>query len=272
MALLELEDVSFGYLQGEPVLRGVSLQVEEGQVWALVGPNGAGKTTLLRLMAGLRRPWWGRVLLAGRDVSRLPRRQVARMVAVVPQEAHIPFPFTVRQVVAMGRTPYLGLLALGETPTDRRAVDEALTLMGLGALASRPFSHLSGGQRRRALIAMALAQEPRLLLLDEPTAHLDVGHQLEVLELLLALNARQGLTVVAALHDLNLALRFARRVALLHQGAILAQGPPEEVLQPPLLAQVYGVPLRLLHDHRQGPLLVWDFPYTPAPPLSRNPH
>jgi len=263
MALLELHDVSFGYLRGEPVVEGVSLQVEEGQVWALVGPNGAGKTTLLRLMAGLRRPWAGRVLLQGRDLARLPRRQVARTVALVPQEAHIPFPFTVRQVVALGRTPYVDFLTLGEGPADREAVAQALTAMGLEPLASRTFSALSGGERRRALIAMALAQEPRLLLLDEPTAHLDPGHQVEVLGLLRELNARRGLTVVAALHDLNLALRFAHRVALVHHGRVLAQGEPEQVLAPALLFQVYGVPLRLLRDAGR-PVLIWDLPDTPV--------
>jgi len=258
-AVLELEHVSFGYRRGRCVLQNVSLQVASGEVLALVGPNGVGKTTLLRLMAGLRRPWEGQLLLMGRDMALMSRREVARMVAVVPQEVHMPFPFTVRQVVELGRIPYVKPFALGGGYRDRTAVERALALLGLEELAHRPFVELSGGERRRVIIAMALAQEPQLLLLDEPTAHLDIGHQVEVMGLLLRL-AHQGLAVVAALHDLNLAFQFAHRVALLHRGRLLGQGPPGEVLRPHLISEVYGVPLRLLRQDGHQ-VLVWDAPY-----------
>jgi iron complex transport system ATP-binding protein len=258
-AVLALEHVSFGYHSGRCVLQDVSLQVAPGEVLALVGPNGVGKSTLLRLMAGLRRPWEGQLLLAGRDMALMSRREVARTVAVVPQEVHMPFPFTVRQVVELGRTPYVKPFALGGDHRDRTAVERALALLGLEGMAHRPFVELSGGERRRVIIAMALAQEPQLLLLDEPTAHLDIGHQVEVMGLLSRL-AHEGLAVVAALHDLNLALRFAHRVALLHRGRLLAQGPPEEVLRPHLVSEVYGIPLRLLRQDGQQ-VMVWDAPY-----------
>jgi ABC-type cobalamin/Fe3+-siderophores transport system ATPase subunit len=191
-AVLALEHVSFGYHRGRCVLQDVSLQVAPGEVLALVGPNGVGKSTLLRLMAGLRRPWEGQLLLAGRDMALMSRREVARTVAVVPQEVHMPFPFTVRQVVELGRTPYVKPFALGGDHRDRTAVERALALLGLEGMAHRPFVELSGGERRRVIIAMALAQEPQLLLLDEPTAHLDIGHQVEVMGLLSRL-AHEGL-------------------------------------------------------------------------------
>jgi len=239
---LALERVSFGY-DGEPVLHEVSLQLAQGELVGLLGPNGAGKTTLLRLASGLLAPAGGRVLLVGHPLRGLTRATVARNVAVVPQDFAVQFAYTVRQIVALGRMPHRGLLGTA-TPTDRRAVARALAATHTDDLADRVFNELSGGERQRVLLALALAQESPIVLLDEPTAHLDVKHQTETLELLRRLNRERGITVLAALHDLNLAARYFPRLLLLHH-TILADGPPAEVLDAALLSRVYGTPVQV---------------------------
>jgi iron complex transport system ATP-binding protein len=239
---LAFEDVDFAYTR-EPVVAGVRLRVAAGEMVALLGPNGAGKSTLLGLASGVLRPDSGRVLLHGEDLHRLPRRRIARQIAVVPQEFSVQFSYTVRQLVEMGRAPHLGMLgAFG--PADRAAVDEALAATSTADLADRVFNELSGGERQRAIVALALAQAPSILLLDEPTAHLDIKHQVEALALVRRLNAERGLTVVAALHDLNLAARYFSRLVLFRR-EIVADGPPGHVLEPALLSGVYGTPVRI---------------------------
>jgi iron complex transport system ATP-binding protein len=239
---LSFEDVSFAYGR-EPILAGVRLRVAAGEMLALLGPNGAGKSTLLGLAAGVLRPRAGHVLLNGADLTRAPRRQIARQIAVVPQEFSVQFSYTVRQLVDMGRAPYLGALGLFG-PADRAAVEEALAATSTDDLADRVFNELSGGERQRAIIALALAQQPSILLLDEPTTHLDIKHQVEILTLVRRLNAERGLTVVAALHDLNLAARFFSRLVLFRR-AVVSDGPPAHVLDAALLARVYDTPVRI---------------------------
>jgi iron complex transport system ATP-binding protein len=209
----------------------------------LLGPNGSGKTTLVKLLAGVLHPQQGRILLEGRDLSVWGRRAIARRIAVVPQEVQVPFAFTVEQMVALGRTPFVRLLGT-RSSRDYEIVDTAMQVAEIASLAGRVFNELSGGERQRVLVAMALAQQPRLLLLDEPTAHLDIRYQIEVLELVRRLNCEIGVTVIAAIHDLNLAARYFPRLLLFQRG-IVADGGPAEVLEPRLLHRVYGIAVQV---------------------------
>ena len=225
-------------LGGRPVLAGLAARVDEGERVALVGPNGAGKTTLLRAVAGLI-PYTGTLALRGREVRQWPARERARAVALVRQQTYLAVEFTAAEVVALGRSPHLGWVErVGEA--DRARVAAALDAVDLGALADRPVTRLSGGEQQRVALAQALAQDAPLLLLDEPTAHLDVRHQLDLLARLGAV-AEAGKTVVAAVHDLELAARFADRLWVLADGALVADGPPEAVLTADVLRRAFGV-------------------------------
>jgi len=236
--MLVVDGVTFGYGR-EPLLYDVHLQVRAGEMVGLLGPNGSGKTTLLRLLSGVYHPQHGRILLEGHDLQQWGRRNVARHVSVVPQELHVPFAFTVEQMVSLGRTPFIDFLGSLRT-RDEHIVKDALRAAAIEPLADRVFNHLSGGERQRVMIAMALAQEPTLLLLDEPTSHLDIKFQIETLELVQRLNRERGVTVIAAMHDLNLAARYFPRLILFQRG-IVADAAPAEVLEPGVLRRVYGV-------------------------------
>jgi iron complex transport system ATP-binding protein len=222
------------------VARGVRLRAEAGTLTALLGPNGAGKSTLLRAFAGIG-DCEGQLRILGQDAARLSRRELARRVALVAQDPPADAPFTVYELVLMGRAPHLGRLGL-EGEGDRAIAEQAMRSADVFELADRPIDQLSGGERRRAFLARALAQQPRILLLDEPTAFLDLGHQCQVMEHAAAL-ARTGLCVVAVLHDPNLAATWADRVVLMKDGEIVAQGPPAEVLDAAVLEPLYGARL-----------------------------
>lgn len=239
---LVVEDLEVGY-GTRSVLSGVSLDVAPGEFVGLIGPNACGKSTLLKAVSRVLRPAAGRVLIDGRDVWRsMSLGETARTLAVVPQDFPSAFPFTVEETVALGRTPYLGRLR-GEQPRDFASTREAMRAAGVLALKDRVLAEMAGGERQRVILAKALAQEPRLLLLDEPTSHLDVGHQVEILDLLLDLNRRGGPTVVIVLHDLNLAAMYCDRLYLLSGGRLVARGRPEEVLEAGRLEDVYGSPV-----------------------------
>jgi iron complex transport system ATP-binding protein len=222
-----------------PALEGVSFEARPGEFVGILGPNGAGKSTLIRIVAGLVHAGEGTVRLAGLDPARAPRRAVARACALVPQEPRIAWPFTVREVVMMGRAPHQGLLAVADR-FDRGAVEGALDACDLRALADRRLDALSGGERRRVFFARALAQEPRVLLLDEPTAFLDLGHQVAAMRMA-QLAARGGLCVLAVLHDLNLAAASCDRVVVLSRGRVVAEGRPAEVLTADRVREVWEV-------------------------------
>jgi ABC-type cobalamin/Fe3+-siderophores transport system ATPase subunit len=221
------------------VLRECSFAMGSGEIVAVVGPNGAGKSTLLRVLAGLLRPTGGAVALDGQALATFSRSAIARRIAVVPQIFDTLFPFTVREVVSLGRTARLGSFGRA-SPDDVAAVDRAIDELELVSLASRRIDRLSGGERQRAVLAMALAQETAVLLLDEPTVHLDPGHQLATLELLRELGRRRQLAVCAVLHDLNLASAFASRIVALADGRIVSDGAPIEVLRPDLVKAIFG--------------------------------
>ncbi len=243
MTALSLERVSVS-LGGQPVLHDVSVEVERGSWVALVGPNGAGKTTLLNAVVGSVTVE-GTIRLEGESTTTLSRRERARRVALVPQEPVTPEWLTVAEYVLLGRAPHLGALAR-EGAADHVAVGRVLERLDLLPLAERPLGTLSGGEKQRAVVARALAQEARIVLLDEPTAALDIGHQQQALELLDALRAEAGLTLISAMHDLTLASLYADRVLVLDGGRIVADGPPLAVLTEETLASRFGARVRVL--------------------------
>jgi iron complex transport system ATP-binding protein len=240
---LEIKRLDFSYFNGL-VLEDINLSVREGEMVGLLGPNGSGKTTLIKLASGILKPKRGEVRLADANLNDLSRRFIASNVAVVPQQFHIPFAFTASEVVMLGRTPFFKALA-GESETDRRAVANSLELVGIEELMERRFDELSGGERQKVILAMALAQQPRLLLLDEPTVHLDIAHQVEILELVRELNIERGLTVVAAMHDLNLASLYFDRLILLKNGRLWADGTPRQVLTEAGISEVFAASVRV---------------------------
>lgn len=252
----ELRASGLGVGYGERlVLDDVHLNVPTGRVSAVVGPNGCGKSTLLRTMARVLTPREGSVLLDGRSVHEQPSRDVARVLGLLPQTTIAPERLTVLELVQRGRYPHRG--AFGRwRPEDQEAVDRALAATATTDFADRAVDELSGGQRQRAWIAMVLAQETPLLLLDEPTTYLDLAHRLEVLRLLRRLNADSGTTVVMVLHDLDEACRYADHLIAMRDGAIVAQGPPTEIVTPALVEEVFGVRCVTVPDPVAGTPLV----------------
>ncbi len=224
----------------ELVLEALSLEVREGEVVALVGPNGSGKSTLLRALGRVLKPRSGVVYLDGRLMREWPTREVARRLALLPQGPTLANDMVVEELVRMGRSPHQGILGI-QSQADEDAVQRAIRDTSIDSLARRQVSALSGGERQRVWLAMALAQEPHILLLDEPTTFLDLNHQMEVLDLVQSLNQQRGLTVVMVLHDLNQAARYATRMVVLQNGCIYADGDPASVLTPETLREVFGV-------------------------------
>jgi iron complex transport system ATP-binding protein len=259
MKALEVRGLLHRYRDGA-VLKGLDFTVEAGEVLGVFGPNSAGKTTLLRLLCATLVPAAGEILLFGRPLREWSRRALARTVALVPQEAGVAFPYTVLEVVLMGRYPHGRAFDL-PTPTDLAAAAEALARTDLTNLARAPVTDLSGGERQRVMLARAFAQAPRLLLLDEPTAHLDLAHQAEVLACVRALNREAGLTVILVSHDLNVAPGLCHRALLLRAGEVLRLGAVKEVMEPEILRTIYGEAIRV-EAGPDGPRV---FPASPAP-------
>ena len=252
--LLSIDDVTIRY-EAREVLRHISLDVQPGEVLALIGPNGVGKSTLIHAISGNLKPMGGRILINGRDLRQLPIAQRARSIAVVPQAVRLPESFTVFDTVLMGRTPYLGWLGR-EGELDRSAVWAALDRTSTRELADRLIGELSGGEQQRVMIARALAQSARILLLDEPTAHLDLKHQAGVLSLVCDLAHDEKYAVLIALHDLNLAAQYADRVVLLSNGTVVAIGTPEAVLTEVNLSPAYGLRITVYEHPAHGAPLV----------------
>ncbi len=234
---LSARELSAGY-RNRPVLHRVSLEIGFGELVAIVGPNGAGKSTLLRLLAGTMAPWQGSIELLGKPLAAFDRRALARNVAMLGQDNAVAFPFTVLEVVLMGRAPHLAPFSF-ESPRDLAIARAALERLGLLELATRYVQELSGGERKRVVLARALAQQPKVALLDEPTAFLDLKHVAEIFAVLRELCLHDGLAVLATLHDLNAAALYADRVFLLKDGATVASGPPEQVFTSETLCAVY---------------------------------
>jgi len=236
--IIELEGTQFRYADNGWALDIPHLRLGEERVSCIVGPNGSGKSTLLRLAAGMLQPGQGTVRLDGRPLADMPRRAIARRIGFLPQESPPLFDYSVEMVAQMGRYAYVGWTGALAEP-DRRAVDRALAAVDMNALRGRRLSHLSGGERRRALIAAVLAQEPGILLLDEPTASLDIHHAAAVMRLLSG-PSTDGRAVVIVTHDINLAALFAERILILAKGRIVADGPPRQIVRKAVIRQVYG--------------------------------
>ncbi|MER5973016.1 ABC transporter ATP-binding protein [Streptomyces sp. NPDC002055] len=264
---LTARDLTLAYEQ-RTVVEGLDLDVPDGRVTVVVGPNACGKSTLLRALGRLLRPARGAALLDGRDLSRIPTRTVAQQLGLLPQTPAAPEAITVADLVARGRQPHQRWWQQWSAE-DERAVADAMDRTAVTDLAERPVDELSGGQRQRVWIAMALAQETGLLLLDEPTTYLDIAHQIEVLDLLRQLNHQRGRTVVAVLHDLNQAARYADHLVAMKAGRIVAQGGPAEIVTAELVREVFGLDAVVVPDPVTGsPLVVPGLPWqarTPVP-------
>ncbi len=245
---LEVRDLGYDY-DGNTVLESVSWSLRRGEILGILGPNGCGKTTMLRNLNRNLSPKHGCVLLDGTDLGDLAKREIARHVAAVPQSNEIRFAFTVREMVAMGRMPFQEAFR-GNTSEDERIVDEAMELTGITRMSDRLINTMSGGERQRVIIARALAQQPDVLLMDEPTLHLDINMQFEVLDLVSELSRDRGLTVVIVSHDLPMVARYCDRMILVHDRTVWAEGAPEEVLTPENIRTVFNVDGRYEVDER----------------------
>lgn len=262
-SLVSARQITVGY-GGEPVIRGLDLDIARGDFTVVVGPNGCGKSTLLKALCRVNQPTDGRVELGGADLHRMRGRAVAQRVSLLPQSATAPEGITVGELVTRGRHPHHSLLRQW-SPDDDRAIAAALERTHLTDLADTPVATLSGGQRQRAWVAMVLAQDTEVILLDEPTTFLDIAHQYELLELFAGLN-REGRTIVAVLHDLNQAARFASRLVVMHEGRIRGDGPPAQVLTSELVEGVFGLACDVVDDPQSGtPMVV---PHVRQQPLT----
>jgi iron complex transport system ATP-binding protein len=254
-ARLVADGVAFGY-GARPVLRDVSLALAPGELVGVIGPNGGGKTTLVRLLAGVLAPQAGTVRLDDRPLAAWRRRDVARRIAVVPQDPTFAFPFTALETVLMGRGPHLPALAFPRA-ADLACARTAMARLDVGGLEARPLDRLSGGERQRVFLARALAQEPAVLLLDEPTTHLDLRHQAGIYDVVVELCRTQGVASLTVLHDLNLAAMYCDRVLLLADGGIAGDGPPAAVLERARLARAYRADVHVgVNDLTGGPLVL----------------
>ncbi|MCW3999043.1 MAG: ABC transporter ATP-binding protein [Candidatus Bathyarchaeota archaeon] len=236
---LSVKNVAFTYESSE-ILQDVTFDVTEGNLFGILGPNGSGKSTLLKCIDLLLKPKKGSILLNEANLFLSDRREIAKQIGLVPQKENSLYPFSVFETILMGRTPYIERLG-GETSTDLKAVEEAMQQMGIEHLSERPVTELSGGEMQRVIIARALTQEPQILLLDEPTLHLDVNHQLDLLSLIQKLTREKKLITVLVTHELNFASRYCDKLLLLHCGKIYAAGTPKEVLTPENILQVFKV-------------------------------
>ena len=251
---LATRELTLGY-GTTPIVDGLTVEIAAGASTAIVGPNACGKSTLLRGLARLLSPAAGQVILDGTDIARWRTRDVARRLGLVPQSSIAPEGITVADLVARGRFPHQTMLRQ-YSRADQQAVADAMSATGVTSMAGRPVDELSGGQRQRVWIAMVLAQRTPLILLDEPTTFLDIAHQIELLELFAELNATQGCTIVAVLHDLNHACRFADQIVAMKSGSIVAQGDPCDVITAELVAAVYGLECQVIEDPETGTPLV----------------
>lgn len=238
MSVIELEKIGFRYNK-RWVLKDVSFEVDKGEFIGIIGPNGSGKTTLLNVVDGILAPQEGKIWINNIPCGKLKRENLAKIIAVVPQEAMMIFPFTVQEIVLMGRAPHLGRWRF-EGENDFRIAHRAMEMTDILPLMNRNMNALSGGERHRVIIARALAQQPQIMLLDEPTAFLDIGHQIDFFDLIKTLNKNQALTVIAVTHDINLASLYCDRIILLHYGSIHCMGTPGEVIAESHIREVYG--------------------------------
>jgi len=254
--MIEVVRVTKSFGSGQPALREVSLAVERGEFFGIIGPNGSGKSTLLQLLSGVGTPTEGEVRLAGRPAASYGRKELARWLAVLQQDALPPVGFTVREVIEMGRYPFQSWLGRDERGADA-LIDGIVDKLQLQPLLERPVELLSGGERQRVALGKVMAQQPRLLMLDEPTTFLDIGYQMQMMDYIRLWQRESGLTVVAVLHDLNLAAQYCSRMLVMQEGRVVASGPPDELISEDLIARVYGTePIVLAHPGNGAPQIL----------------
>jgi len=251
--LLKIENLWSGYKETD-ILKGINLVIKKGDFCGVVGPNGAGKTTLLKNITRILPPRRGKIFLKGRDIAQINARQLAQKIAVVPQLSVFWFSFTVRDFILLGRIPYLPRFYL-ERKEDYQAVEESMELTGTTHLRERRISELSGGERQKVVIARSLAQKPEFLLLDEPASHLDIKHQLDILNLIDKLNKEEGVTVLMISHDLNLTSHYASKLILMKEGMIFARGTPQEVISEENIKKVYEIKVKINSDGKEKPII-----------------
>ncbi|MFO7991421.1 MAG: ABC transporter ATP-binding protein [Thermoplasmata archaeon] len=263
MVILKAEDVVSGY-DTEKAIDGIDLKIKKGDFVGIIGPNGCGKSTLIRALTKVLRLWGGRVLLHGEDIEDMTRNDIARKISVVPQDTYVSFPFSVEDLVLMGRTPYLGRF---ESPSERdvEIVNRSLKNVNCLHLKERKVTELSGGEMQRVVLAKALAQKPEVLILDEATSHLDIGHKIEVMELISKKNIADGLSVISIHHNLNLAARYCKRLILMDDGRVFSEGRPREVLKPSNLRAHYGLEAEVHENPRDGSLYITPLKKQAAP-------
>jgi len=255
MTIVEAKNVEFFY-GARQALCGVSFSILKGGFYGLLGPNGSGKSTLLSILSGTARASKGEIELKGKRLETYSRKELARTIAFVPQETDADFPFSCREVVMMGRYSHQGILGMGSRGDDA-IVEHCMEITGTSAIAERPITELSGGERQRVIMAQALAQGGELLLLDEPTSHLDIKYQLEIMELVRKLNREQHLTIVASFHDLNIASHYCGEIFFLHSGRLAGSGPVDAVFSEEMIKNVFGVPTQLIAHPSTGRPLVF---------------
>ena len=238
---VEIENIAYAYGR-RPVLESLTFSIPQGDFFIIIGPNGSGKTTLMKIVAGIQKPIHGAIRILGRDIHRYTRKELARKIAYVPQRMPVDFPFSVMEIVLMGRAPYQGMLGF-ENDKDLEKARQAVRFTGIEHLAERRLNQLSGGECQRVFIARAICQEPYVMLLDEPTASLDLSHQVRIMDLMEQLKAEKQITVVMVSHDVNLAAMYGNRLLLLDKGHIAKIGPPENVMTYQTLERSYGCPL-----------------------------
>uniref|UniRef100_A0A7C6EHQ6 ABC transporter ATP-binding protein n=1 Tax=candidate division WOR-3 bacterium TaxID=2052148 RepID=A0A7C6EHQ6_UNCW3 len=251
MKAIELSNVNFSY-NDKNVLKDINLHIEKGEFTGIIGPNGAGKSTILRIMAGILKNFKGDVRVLNRDIKAIKQKELARVIGFVPQETHFQHNYSVEDIVTMGRYPYLQpFQRFGKD--DIEAVEWAIEKSGLDEFRARPVKFISSGERQMVVICRALAQKPEILLLDEPTSHLDIKHQVRIMELLKDLN-QNGMTIVVVNHDLNLSSQFCKKLILLHKGSIYKTGTPEMIIDKKIVMDVYGVETEIIiHPQRKTP-------------------
>ncbi len=255
--MIELKELSFKYNGSSFSLSGINLQIKEGEFISVLGPNGSGKSTLLKLIGGFLKPFAGEVKISGVDVRNISPKERAKRIAYVPQNTITSYPFTVYEIVAMGRAPYLGLLGY-ERENDSAVIRDAMERMGIASIADKPITGISGGEMQRAFIARALAQEPEVILLDEANAHLDVKHQISIYKTLKELNEEKKTTVIFVSHDFNLPARFSERAVLLEKGKIFADDKIKNVLTAENIFKVFGVKSVVLKNEESVDILLRD--------------
>ncbi|MBN1445278.1 MAG: ABC transporter ATP-binding protein [Candidatus Omnitrophica bacterium] len=255
--MLYIKNMSFSYGR-EKILKNLSAEIKDGEFFGIIGPNGSGKTTLLKVMTKILKPSSGSIMLNGKDIKKIPALQYAKSVSFLPSEIEVAFSYAVGEFVAMGRFPYTGRYG-NMSAADRKKVMDVLEKFEIGSYGSRKIQELSDGEKQRVFLAQAIVQEPSVIILDEPTSHLDIGHSFRILDIIKDLN-RSGITVISVLHDLNLASEYCTRLLMLKNGEIFSQGSPEEVLTYANIEQVYQTKVLVYKNPRSGKPYVFGIP------------